>query len=59
MLPHANGRDGEIEGDEMTGPYLLNGQRFEFVANRYTTRLYWWELDERAHTALARENVTR
>lgn len=40
----------------MTGPYLLDGERREFVANRYTTRLYWWELTEREHTALAHEN---
>jgi len=40
----------------LTGPFLLDGHRFDFVANVYTTRLYWWELDERAHTALAREN---
>jgi len=43
----------------MTGPFLLDGHRFDFVANAYTTRLYWWELDERAHTALARENPHR
>lgn len=40
----------------MTGPWLLNGHHFEFVSNRYTTRLYWYELDERAHDALAYEN---
>lgn len=42
----------------MTGPYLLDGHRFEFVANRYTTRLYWWELTAREVDALARENST-